>query len=225
MRTWLKNLLKKQQPKIFCISFQRTGTTSVGQFFKDHGFEVAGYDKERSTHWSVCRFTGNYEAIFKSKGFKENQVFEDNPWFENDFYKYLYHRFPNSKFVLFTRDSNKWFDSMVKHSNGKTLGNTFRHSKLYLRTEEYYSKFSNINHYKTLYKIDNLLDLNETNRDHYIKIYETRNKEVLDFFSEYSPNSLFTSKLEDDNKWVKLGEFCDIKVSNTYISHENKSLV
>ena len=38
--------------KIFCISFQRTGTTSVGQFFKDHGYLVATNPVSRANDWA-----------------------------------------------------------------------------------------------------------------------------------------------------------------------------
>lgn len=215
---------KKNNPKIFCVSYQRTGTTSVGQFFKDFGYKVAGYDRQRSSNWSVKRFIGDYESIFKSKEFKEHQVFEDNPWFEQDFYKVLYHKFPSAKFVLFTRDADKWFDSMVSHSKGKTLGNTFRHSKIYKREREYYNQFPDLNLYKKINKIDNLLDLNETHREHYKEIYNLRNKEVVDFFNAYSADSLFIGELEDKDKWRKLGVFFNIKVPSEYNVHANKSL-
>ena len=119
-------------PKIFCISVQRTGTTSVGQFFRQHGFRVCTWDVSHKNEWSNSWLKGDYNAIFKSKDFAVNQVFEDDPWWCNDFYKVLFHRFPQAKFVMLERDSDKWFDSMVKHSRGKTLGNTHRHAIIYL---------------------------------------------------------------------------------------------
>lgn len=216
-------LFKKK--KIFCISYQRTGTTSVGQFFEDFGYKVARYDNKRSTEWSALRFKGDYEHIFNSKSFKQNQVFEDNPWWELDFYKVLFQRFPNSKFILLTRNPDKWFDSMMNHSNGKTLGNTFMHSRLYGREEEFYDKFPKMNYYATLDSIDNLLELNENHREKYTSIYNLRNKEVLDFFNAFSQNSLFTCSLEDRAKWSKLGRFFDIKVPEDYEVHMNKSVV
>lgn len=216
-------LFKSKSNKIFCISFQRTGTTSVGHFFKDFGYKVAGYDKERSTKWSARRFIGDYDSIFNSKDFKSHQVFEDNPWFEEDFYKILYHKFPKAKFILITRDADKWFDSMLSHSKGKTLGNTFRHSKLYGREEEFYRAFPDLDYYKKMETIDNLLDLDETHRQHYKSIYKIKNKEIIQFFNSYSPNSLFLCQLEDSQKWQKLGAFFNIEVPSNYAVHVNKS--
>lgn len=219
----LFDFLQPSKEKIFCLSFQRTGTTSVGQFFKDFGYRVAGYDAERSTTWSKLRFLGDLDAIFHSSAFKKNQVFEDNPWFEEDFYKILFHRFPNAKFILFTRDANKWFDSMANHSYGKTLGNTFRHVKNYRREIEFYEKYTNQNYYENLHVIDNLLDLNESHREHYTSIYRRRNKEVIDFFNYVSPKSLFVGKLEDPDKWQKLGGFFNLTVPKDYSVHSNKT--
>jgi hypothetical protein len=215
-------IFKKQQPKIFCISIQRTGTTSVGQFFKEHNFKVAGYQRIRSTNWSKSWFTGNYEAIFKSKEFKNHQVFEDNPWWSPGFYKVLFYRFPDAKFILFTRDSDKWFDSMVNHSNGKTLGNTFRHSRVYRREKEYDDLYPNINSFISN-EIDNLLELNENHREHYKTIYETRNREVNLFFEQFGSDRLIALELEDPLKWRKLGSFFSINVQEDYEVHVNKS--
>lgn len=215
-------MLRKKN-KIFCISFQRTGTTSVGQFFKDFGYKVAGYDKKRSTHWSYLRFIGDYDSIFNSTEYKKYQVFEDNPWWEGDFYKVLYHKFPKAKFILFTRDADKWFESMVSHSNGKTLGNTFRHSKIYRRELEYYNYFPDKNNYRTIKEMDNLLELNESHKQHYKDLYNLRNKEVVEFFKTMNPNALFIGQLEDSDKWFKLGDFFDIDVPLGYEVHMNKS--
>ncbi len=213
------------QSKIFCLSMQRTGTTSVGQFFRDHGFKVAGYSYERSMEWSESRFIGDYETIFNTNGFNKFQVFEDNPWWEGDFYRFLFHRFPNSKFILFKRNSDKWYDSLMSHSNGKTLGNAFRHSKLYKREWEYYENYaSNPNDdYKNIKVVDNLMDLKEEHRLHYKNIYELRNKEIVDFFNYFDESRLIYLELEDPMKWTKLGDFFKINVEEGYQSHRNKS--
>ena len=35
--------LDDEADRVFCISMQRTGTTSVGRFFRDFGFRWAGW--------------------------------------------------------------------------------------------------------------------------------------------------------------------------------------
>ena len=210
------------RPKIFVISFQRTGTTSTGIFFKDHGFRVATYGVSKKNKWTLNWFKGDFKKIFSSIDFKSSQVFEDDPWWCGDFYKYLFHRFPTSKFILLERDPDKWVNSMVSHSNGKNPGNTYLHAKLYGRMKEYYqgnfpieNKFSPV--------IDNLLPLNETYRDHYKNVYKEKNQEIKDFFQEFSEDRFYFSSLDNKNKWVEIGKFIGFKVDIKYEVHANKS--
>ena len=207
--------------KIFCISFQRTGTTSTGNFFKDFNRKVATYHTAKKNSWTLSWFKGDFEAIFNSKDFKSNEIFEDDPWWCADFYKVLFHRFPDSKFILLERDPDKWFDSMVSHSNGKVLGNTHMHANLYNREKEFYLTDDANGQYTGL--IDNMLPLSENNREHYKSVYTNRNREVDVFFDKFGKNRLFKGELTDPNIWYEIGRFFDIEVPESYMSHKNAS--
>ena len=134
----LTNLVR---PKIFCISVQRTGTTSVGRFFLKHGYDVAIHRIAHNNDWKNLWFNGQYEQIFRSKDFRLHQVFEDSPWWYPRFYRVLFHRFPHSRFVLFTRDPDRWFDSMVNHSDGKNLFNAYVHSYIYIARSQIFTNY------------------------------------------------------------------------------------
>ncbi len=210
------------RPKIFCISFQRTGTTSTGRFFKEHGFNVASYRTSINNNWTYEWVRGNYERIFSSLPFKSNQVFDDDPWWCQDFYKVLFYRFPNSKFILLERDADKWFDSMVSHSQGKSLGNTYIHSKIYRREDDFYNlKNTSTPFYN--FKMDNSLPLNESYREHYKHIYKLRIREIKEFFKHFGEDRLFYTSLENPNKWLEMGTFFEIEVSKQYDVHANKT--
>ncbi|MFT4850359.1 MAG: hypothetical protein ACI83B_002916 [Sediminicola sp.] len=215
--------LSKDSSRIFCLSMQRSGTTSVGDFFEQFGYPVARNSYSRQNSWGESWFNGDFESIFKSKDFKSFQVFEDSPWWFTDFYKVLYHRFPNSKFVLFTRDSDSWFKSMVSHSNGQTLGNTKVHCKVYRREKEYNHKLDTDPSFKPSNKIDNLLTL-DGHREHYKEIYDLRNREIIDFFNENDSSRLIVCDLRDSNKWKRLGEFFGIEVPADAKYHSHNSL-
>lgn len=219
----LSSLLNKGE-KIFVLSFQRTGTTSVGQFFKRFNYKVATNDISRKNLWGYKWYIGDFNAIFDSPDFKRNTVFEDGPWFFPEFYKYLFHNFPNAKFILFKRNPEKWFNSMLSHSNEMNPGNSFVHAKVYRREEELNqlvrTKYPNIN----IHDARNLLSLKEM-KDHYTKIYCRSNDEIITFFKRFSSKSLFLCDLEDDNKWIKLGNFFDIKVPANFDSHVNKTTI
>lgn len=208
--------------KIFCISMQRTGTTSVGVFLKDHGYRVAGYG-QHSKYWSSLWYKGDFERIFRSLKFKSFQAYEDNPWWCPDFYRVLHCRFPNAKFILMYRDSNKWFDSMINHKVIKTLTNSYGHNKIYRKLDIYYDKCDNDPDFcPDVYDVNNLIPFEEK-REHYIKVYEEYNREVLEYFKKYAPEKLFVSSLTDKTKWQKLGKFLGFNVNKDYESHVNKS--
>ena len=222
-RRALDKLIKPSKDRVFCISMQRTATTSTGDFLADHGYSVAGWPVSNYYNWPYYCSTGNHEAIFSSATFQAYNAFEDSPWYHPDMYKKLFNRFPNSKFILLQRDSDEWFDSMLRHSDGKTPGNTFRHCQVYNRLPEFYNRLEDDDDFHpTLNESDNLMNL-KGKRKHYTKVYENYNKEVITFFENSNPERLFTTQLEDPDKWKRLGDFLEVNVDNNYHKHSNKS--
>lgn len=98
-----------EKTKIFGIGLNKTGTTSLGNFF-----ELLGY-----THY--CK--SSYKNIEKIKN-KINEIydlvekydmFEDWPW--PLIYEKIYFKYPKSKFILTIRKTaDDWFDSLLRHS-------------------------------------------------------------------------------------------------------------
>ena len=222
-RRILNNLIKPSKDRVFCISMQRTGTTSTGDFLAEHGYSVAGWPVSKYYNWPYYYSTGNYKTIFNSAAFNAYNAFEDSPWYHPRMFKKLFHQFPNSKFILFQRDSDEWFDSMIRHTDGKTPGNTFRHCQVYNRLPEFYERLENEDDFHpALNESDNLMSL-RGKRNHYTTIYENYNSEVITFFEDSNPERLFTAQLKDPDKWQKLGDFLGINVDDNYNKHSNKS--
>lgn len=71
--------------RVFCLSLQRTGSTSVGRFFRDFGWRCAGWPKDEANGWSSAWYRGDFEAIFTSDDFRRAEAFEDSPWWLPDF--------------------------------------------------------------------------------------------------------------------------------------------
>ncbi|MCI5060005.1 MAG: sulfotransferase [Alphaproteobacteria bacterium] len=93
--------------KIFCIGFQKTGTTSLGKALGMLGYDVCGPigvtnpDIDRKAlAWAVERVP-DYDA------------FQDNPW--PLLYQELDRLYPNSKFILTTRKPRSWLKSMRQY--------------------------------------------------------------------------------------------------------------
>ncbi len=213
-----------KEKRIFCISFQKTGTTSVGDFFDSFGYPTARWKHCLRNHWQVSWYEGDFESIFASKDFKNNQVFEDSPWWFPEFYKVLYHRFPDSKFILFYRDEDEWFRSMLAQSNGlSTNGITKIHAKIYQREDEFYRLVETDPLFNSL-KIDPDRKMVIKGMDeHYKSIYTRRNREVIEFFDRNNLDRLFSCNLNDKLKWQKLGEFIGIDVPENFELHSNRT--
>lgn len=214
-----------QAERVFCVSMQRTGTTSVGKFFRDFGFRWAGWPADEKNMWSWAWYEGDLEKIFASPDFRSANAFEDSPWHLPDFYKILFHRFPRSKFILFIRDPDSWFQSMLRHSGGDIIGSTKGHCKTYRRELEYYElldsgefdeETENQTHSPKTMKLTG-------HGEHYKKVYRLHNTEVQDFFRRHAPEALHVGRLEDSDKWKKLGEFLGVEVPDDYVCHENAS--
>jgi hypothetical protein len=200
---------------------QRTGTTSVGRFFMAMGYKVADWDVSHANQWSTQWYRGDVERVFSSSAFKRNEVFEDDPWFLPDFYRVLYHRFPDARFILFTRDSADWFASMKSHSNGMNPGNTRIHAKVYQREAEVFTRRKTDPSFAASdTAIDNLLSLEGMDM-HYRSIYEARNDEIKSFFQSNAPQALFSCDLDDPNKWLKLAAFFGMTLPPNFDVHLN----
>ena len=188
--------------RIFCISFQRTGTTSVGKFLASLGYPTAGWGISNRNDWNTKAHDGNWEAIFSSLDFRANQAFEDAPWFTADIYKVLFYKFPKSKFILLERDPEEWFKSMLSLANGKSTSTTKVHIKWYRRESEYHQLIdSGID-----VPLDNGLEMAGMDQ-HYKDIYVTQIRENREFFAEKDPDRLFFASLSDEDKWDKMAHF------------------
>jgi len=94
-------------PKVFCIGFQKTGTTSLSAALKTLGYRVTGpngiEDPEigKNVHAMTDKLVPKFDA------------FQDNPW--PIIYRELDAKYPDSKFILTVRDSETWIASLVRH--------------------------------------------------------------------------------------------------------------
>lgn len=94
--------------KVFGIGLNKTGTTSLGMYFKSLGYRLY----QRPTYQNVILAKNNINQLIPV--INEYDVFEDWPW--PLIYKKLYDLYPNAKFILTIReDPDKWFDSLQRH--------------------------------------------------------------------------------------------------------------
>jgi len=108
-RKRLRNLPapRTDRPKVFCIGFHKTGTTSL-----KGALEVLGYSIKGPSGRGNTDLTANVESIAR-RLVPKYDAFQDNPW--PIIYRFLDREFPGSKFILTVRESDKWIASIVDH--------------------------------------------------------------------------------------------------------------
>ncbi len=98
-----------RRPKVFCIGFQKTGTTSLHAALTMLGYNTASVvgrglsaDQLRAQALSLCIATA-----------EKVDAAQDMPW--PLFFRELDRALPGSKFVLTVRDPDAWFASVERH--------------------------------------------------------------------------------------------------------------
>lgn len=101
--------------KIFCIGFNKTGTTSLHLAFEHLGFKSVHFRCEKGMLKDI--FIKNHKNKKKLlTGVDDFDAYSDWVFSSTmNFYKKLDKQYPKSKFILHTRNMNDWLDSREAH--------------------------------------------------------------------------------------------------------------
>jgi hypothetical protein len=193
--------------RIFCVSMQRSGTTSVGDWLEAHGLRRAGSPTSVRMGWTRFWWQGNHDVIFESQEFLDAEILEDDPWWCPGVYRMVAERFPDARFILLERDEDTWFDSMCRHSGGRNPGWTDVHARIYQREDEWNElSLHNPNLQGGSW---GLLSITE-HRAHYQSIYRNHGKEVRNYFAD-QPGRLYHGRLDDPSVFPRMCDFAGLR--------------
>lgn len=99
--------MSTERPKIFCIGFHKTGTSSMTVALRELGYRVTGPNGVHDPD-----IANNLPSVIDA-AVAAFDAFQDNPW--PLVYREMDLRFPGSKFILTERDPEGWVRSQVKH--------------------------------------------------------------------------------------------------------------
>ncbi len=161
--------------KVFVIGFQKTGTTSLEHALQFLGYRVYGGDK------NLMKYSDS-EALkaYIKKTLDSWDAVQDMPW--PLFYKELYAVYPDAKYILTIRDTNKWIRSVVTYFASIRIP---LHQKIYD------------------------VPCAEGHEDRYIERYEKSNRDIIAFF-ENKPNFLIMEMGKNFN-YQTLGAFLSLE--------------
>lgn len=126
-------------PKVFCIGFNKTATSSVLQAFRILGLGPAASPKTLPGDQSLtrCALEGDFRPLVEAA--RPYRCFKDRPWNVGDCYKAMDQAFPGSRFVLTVRDEDAWWRSVqswLVNVKPHLLQLYFRHLKVGELTRE-----------------------------------------------------------------------------------------
>lgn len=98
--------------KVFGIGFHKTGTTSLAVAFKALDLSVTGPNNTDDRE-----IAENYVALAQDLS-KKYDSFQDNPW--PLVYREMDEMWPDAKFILTTRDPDRWIKSQVSHFGARS---------------------------------------------------------------------------------------------------------
>lgn len=184
-----------QEPKVICIGFHKTGTSSLGLALSELGYTVAGYMQFRDIADDPLTNGGDIHSAIRQRAAElihSFDAFKDTPW--PLLYKEMDEWLPNSKFILITRDEERWLQSVVK---------------------DFGEHPNPIRNY--IYGAPAPVGNEET----YLHRYKRHNTEVLDYFSN-RPNDLLHLHLDHGEvNWTNICQFLDKSAPDRPWPHAN----
>lgn len=109
---------EKYDAKVFCIGYNKTGTTALGKSFEMLGLRNTSFNQRI---WRELYKKGNLKAVLAYTAKFDST--DDLPWLKTDMIPLLDKTFPGSKFVYLHRDEVSWKNSFKTWSE-KTKGRT-----------------------------------------------------------------------------------------------------
>lgn len=188
--------------KIFCVGFNKTGTTSLNAALRELGVIMAPQRPAENlfSDWKKQNYCNILDFC------KEYQGFQDIPFSLPNTYKILDSAFPKSKFILTIRDDDIQWHKSIKYFHSKLFGqNGNTPTKNDLRNANYIYKGWIWDVMKTVY---NPKENDIYNNENMIKTYNNHNKSVMSYFNT---NQLLIINISEPNSFQQLAEFIGVK--------------
>ena len=94
---------KSYSGKVFCIGYNKTGTTTLGKSFEMLGYRNSSFNKKV---WRQFYANKEFNKILEYTS--KFDSFDDLPWLKEDMIPILDKTFPKSKFIYLTREEESW---------------------------------------------------------------------------------------------------------------------
>ncbi|PKQ46718.1 sulfotransferase [Confluentibacter flavum] len=209
-------IFNTSKPKVFCIGFGKTGTTTIQRVLKDFNYKMGHQEKGELLVFDW------YKRDFKNiiNLCKTADAFQDVPFSLPFTFMALDQQFKHAQFILTERDTpEQWYDSLTKF-----------HSKLWsdgdkpptaneLKNAKYRYQGYAYDSFKLLY---NTSDDDLYNKEQLISVYNGHNAMVKDYFKS-RPEKLLVINVSQKNDYFRLCKFLNKSPIREDFPWENKT--
>jgi hypothetical protein len=204
-----------EERKIFCIGYNKTGTTSIGHALEGLGYKLGNQSvaEQLMDDWAVRDFRRIIEYC------KTADAFQDLPFSVDFTYQAMDFTFPGSKFILTIRsNADEWYESLIRFYNKlmRTDG---------LPTADDMKNFPYGGEGWFWRQEQNIFGIDEStvcNEEIYKGHYTSHNNRVLEYF-KLRPNDLLVLNLSEPDAMQFLCNFLEIEYTGQVMPHLNKS--
>ena len=188
--------------KYICVGQPKTATKTMAKIFEILGFKVNSNPLCFNDTDDFILLDNNVSYYINDtilqcyNNIEMFEAFHDYPYSFN--YEYINNTFPDSKFILTIRDSEKWFNSLINY--------------------QYIQGASNKNLLKKIYGYEVILLENKTE---IIFKYDEYNTNIIKYFKDTPDKLLIVDLTKDNINLENLSKFLNKNI-NFEIPHENK---
>lgn len=198
--------------KIFCIGYNKTGSTSLYKALTDLGFNGSNLEKGELLMYDLIH-NDIASILFYIKNNPSYEVYKDIPFSVRGVWRYLYEKYPDAKYILSERDtSEQWYNSIT--SFHRKLWNLSPNptwdevKEIKYRYKRYNKTGGMISDYLQYTFGSNKLPYD---KNKLISSYEKHNKEVKEFFKE--KENFITVNVSNDDDYQRLCKFLNKPIS------------
>ncbi len=196
-------IFSNRKPKVFCIGFNKTGTTTIEYTLQQHNYKLNDQSKASVfiKDWKNRDFKGLVKYC------KKYEAFQDFPFSFPYTYIALDQAFPESKFILTVRDSPEVWHKSITSFHGKLWGNGKTPTKSDLENAVRYYKGRPWEVNRSIFKTPEDDPYNEEIlKRQYLEHIES----VREYF-RFRPNDLLVVNVSNDEDYFKMCNFLNIK--------------
>lgn len=197
--TYAQTLAPLEGPRVVCVGFNKTGTTTMGRCFEALG--IGPVAEPRSAHVNYLALS---DHVLKHNDFapvldaaRYFRAFQDRPWNVGEIYQKLDQLYPSSRFILTEREPESWWRSVEQW-----LGATHR------------SDGGRLARYLDHLKVDAL------DKGKFIAEYLAHNARIKAYFA--GRTNLLVMNLAAGDGWAELCGFLGVPAPDQPFPHANR---